>query len=308
MGDAKGRESTLELGTGIAAIAGGLMAEEGQAISIEGQRQAVSAKGAAKVLEMVPSGIGRDEDSPHKLAGMIVDRQEESLLVRGGPPLVDRRIVLPEFAHPCAFPSPSRLGCWGGCVDQEWEVTTGIGSDGFAVALKGKAGSQFIGDKLVIGRSLQRQEIFQELPHIVRPSGTMVAPGEVESKGGRVSKPSGAQAKEMGAADIQKLGGAVGIELALVEGVQGLLQERQGDALKQLAFCIARLDAGGARSARLFVGLRYAPASSKPGTAGESILHRWASDRSVSFCSPSSLILFPPRQPIPSDRQNQGSE
>lgn len=148
-------------------------------------------------------------------------------------------------------------------------MTTGIGSNGFAVALKGKAGSQFIGDKLVIGRPLQRQEIFQELPDIVRPGGMMVAPREVEGEGGRVSKPSSAQAKEMGATDIEKLGGAVGIELALVEGVQGLQEERQGDALKKLAFCIARLDASGTRSARLFVGLRYAPASSKPGTAGE---------------------------------------
>jgi hypothetical protein len=217
---------------------------------------------------MVPSGIGGDEDSPHKLAGMIVDGQEEGLLVRRGPPLVDRRVMLPKFTHPCAFPSPSRPGCWGGCVDQEWEVTTSIGSDGLAVALKGKASSQLIGDQLVIGRSLERQEIFQELAHIGRPGGTMVAPGEVESEGGRVSKPSGAQAKEMGAADIQKLGGAVGVEFALVEGVQRLLEERQGDALEELAFCIARLDASGTRSARLFVGLRYAPASSKPGTAG----------------------------------------
>ena len=117
MGDAQGCEGTLELGTGITSIGGGLMAEESQAVGIEGERQAMSGKGAAKVLEMVPSGIGGDEDSPHKLARMIVDRQEEGLLVRRRPPLVDRRIVLPEFAYLCAFPSPSRLGCWGGCAD-----------------------------------------------------------------------------------------------------------------------------------------------------------------------------------------------
>ena len=232
MGDAQCCEGTLELRTGIAPIGSGLMAEEGQAVSIEGERQAMSGKGAAKVLEMVPSGVGGDENSPHKLARMIVDRQEEGLLVRRRPPLVDRRIVLPEFAHLCALPSPSRPGCWGRCVDQQWEVTAGIGGDGFAVALKGKASGQLIGDQLVIGRSLERQEIFQEPAHIVRPGGTMVAPREVGSEGGRVSKPSGAQAKEMGAADIQKLGGAIGIELALVEGVQSLLQERQCDALK----------------------------------------------------------------------------
>ncbi|HEX4716261.1 MAG TPA: hypothetical protein VH164_15170 [Ktedonobacteraceae bacterium] len=157
-------------------------------------------------------------------------------------------------------------------------MTTGIGGDRFAVAFKGKASSQLIGDKLVIGRSLQRQEILQELPHIVGPGDSMVAPGEVQSEAGRVLKPSGAQSKEMGAADIEKLGGALGVELTLVESVQGLLEKRQGDALKELAFCIAGLDASGARSARLFVGLRYAPASSEPGTAVKSILTHWAAN------------------------------
>lgn len=117
MGDAQRRESPLELRTWVAAIGGGLMAEEGQAVSIEGEGQAVSGKGTAEVLEMVPSGIGGHKDSPQKLARMIIDRQEQGLLVRCWPPLVDRRIVLPEFAHPCTFPSPSRPGYWGRCVD-----------------------------------------------------------------------------------------------------------------------------------------------------------------------------------------------
>ena len=116
----------------------------------------------------------------------------------------------------------------------------------------------------------------------------MVAPGEVEAKGGRVLKPSGAQAEEMGAADIQQFSSGVGVELALIEGVQGLLEERQGEALEELVFCTGPLDAGGVRMARLFVGLRYAPASSKPGHADESFLPCRAG---VYF----SLILFPQR-------------
>ncbi len=39
MGNAQRRESALELGTRIAAIGGGLMAEEGQAVSIEGEHR-----------------------------------------------------------------------------------------------------------------------------------------------------------------------------------------------------------------------------------------------------------------------------
>jgi hypothetical protein len=89
MGDAQRRERPLELRTRVTAIGGGLMAEERQAIGVEGQRQAVSGKSAPKVLEMVPRGVGRNKDSSNQLAGMIVDRQQEGLFVRGGPPLVD---------------------------------------------------------------------------------------------------------------------------------------------------------------------------------------------------------------------------
>jgi hypothetical protein len=41
----------------------------------------------------------------------------------------------------------------------------------------------------------------------------------VQSEGALVLQPSSAQAKEMSAADVQKLSGAVGIKLTLVEGV-----------------------------------------------------------------------------------------
>ena len=272
VGDTQRCEGPLELGTRVAAVAGGLVAEEGQAIGVEGQRQAVSGKDAAEVLEVVPGGIGGDEDGTQQLAGVIIERQEEGLLVLGGPPLVDGGIVLPEFAHLCALPSSPRLGSRSWRVDQPREVNAGAGGDGLAVALEGAASRQFIGDELVIGRSLERQEGFQELPHILRPSGAMVPSGEVQSEGGRVLKPEGAQTKEVGAADIEQLSGGGRVELPLVEGVQGLLQEREGDALAELMLFKGPMDARVACRARLFVGLRYAPASSKPGPAGETFL------------------------------------
>ena len=293
VGDAQRGEGTLELGTRVAAVAGGLVAEEGQAIGVEDQRQAVSGKDAAEVLEVVPGGIGGDEDGTQQLAGVIIERQEEGLLVLGGPPLVDGGIVLPEFAHLCALPSSPRLGSRSWRADQPWEVNAGVGGDGLAVALEGAASSQLIGDELVVGRSLERQEGFQELPHILRPSGAMVTSGEVQGKGGRVLKPEGAQTKEMGAADIQQLGGGGSVELPLVEGVQGLLKEREGNALAELMLFKGPMDARVACRARLFVGLRYAPASSKPGPAGESFLPRYQGRDSVSFCSPQQSHFVP---------------
>ena len=40
---------------------------------------------------------------------------------------------------------------------------TGVSGDGFTVALEGEAGGEFVGDELIVGRSLERQEALQEL-------------------------------------------------------------------------------------------------------------------------------------------------
>src|SRR5205807_10121525 len=100
----------------------------------------------------------------------------------------------------------------------------------------------------------------------------------------------------MGAADVQQLHGGVGVKLASVEGVQGLQKERQGDALEKLVLFKDALDAAVARRARLFVGLRFAPASSKPGPADETFLlsHQKKSESHFvpptdSFCSSPDL-------------------
>jgi hypothetical protein len=68
MGHAQGGESALELGTGIAVIGHGIMAKETQAIGIDDQRQGVLAKEPAKMLEVIPSGVGGDKDRAQELA------------------------------------------------------------------------------------------------------------------------------------------------------------------------------------------------------------------------------------------------
>jgi hypothetical protein len=83
VGDAQGGEGALELGAGIAPIGGGHMAEQGQAIGINGQRQAVRGEDVAEVLEVVPGGIGGDEGPGQEFAGMIIEGEQEGLLVGG---------------------------------------------------------------------------------------------------------------------------------------------------------------------------------------------------------------------------------
>ena len=105
-------------------------------------------------------------------------------------------------------------------------MLAGVSGDGFAIPLEGEAGGQFVGDQLIVGRSLEWQEALQELLDLGRPVGVMVAAGEVEGEGGWLLQPSGSQAKEVSPTDAQELGGGVWVEVAAIEGVEGLVQER----------------------------------------------------------------------------------
>ena len=100
----------------------------------------MEAKGAAEVLEVVPSGVARDKDGGHEFARMIIHRQQKGLLIGRWPPLMDRRVVLPQFAQASPLPAATRLGWGQGRADQERQITTGEGGNGFAVALESEAG------------------------------------------------------------------------------------------------------------------------------------------------------------------------
>jgi len=97
MGYAQSGKGALEFGAGITVIGHGIVAKEAEAIGIHDQRQAVLEKESAKMLEMIPSGVGGDKDGAQEFAGMIIDGQQQGLLFMGGPPLVDGGIVLPQF-------------------------------------------------------------------------------------------------------------------------------------------------------------------------------------------------------------------
>lgn len=72
---------------------------------------------------------------------------------------------------------------------------------------------------------MERQEALKELLDLGGPSGAMVAPGELDGEVGRVLKPCGSQAKEMSTTDAQEVGGSVRVQLAPIEGVEGLVEE-----------------------------------------------------------------------------------
>ena len=68
MGYPQGGEGALELGTGITVIGHGIMAKETKTVGIHDHGQVVLEEEPAKVLEVIPGGIGGDEDRAQELA------------------------------------------------------------------------------------------------------------------------------------------------------------------------------------------------------------------------------------------------
>ena len=220
---------------------------------------AMPEKGAAEVLEVVPGGVCGDEGGPEVFAGMVVDGEQQGLLGLGLPPGVDGRVVLPEFADDGALPASLGLGEGEGLGDELGEEGTRMGGHGFAVPQEGKAPGEFIGHELKIRWALERQKSLEEASNFRRPCLELIATGEMRGERLGLVKPSQAKAEEMGATDAEEPGGQGGVEVSLVECLNGLDDEVRGEAFGELL-------------------LLFSSPSSPPPTAG-------ARPSPVSFCS-----------------------
>jgi len=192
VGYTQGGKGALELRAGIPIIGHGIMAKEAQAISVNDQRQAVLQQEPAKMLEVIPSCIGGDEDRAQKFSRMIIDGQQQGLLGGGGPPLVDGRIVLPQFAQAGAFPTAAGLEARFGLADEVGEMRSDKGGDGLPMAFETEAGGQFIRHQLKVGRFLQRDKIFEELGGLRWPIWPVATTRELGAELGAVLQPASA--------------------------------------------------------------------------------------------------------------------
>jgi hypothetical protein len=118
---------------------------------------------------------------------MIIDSQQEGLFVRSRPPLVDGRIVLPEFTEARAFPATPGFGARFWLADKVGKMRADKGGDRLTMALETEANFEFIGGQLKVGRFLQRYKIFKELADLRRPIWPVAAPGELGAESGSVS-------------------------------------------------------------------------------------------------------------------------
>lgn len=236
MSDAQRGEGALELGTRIPIISHGIMAKEAEAIGVHHPRQAVLEKEAAKMLEMIPRRVGGDKDRAEQFAGMIIDGQQQGLLFRGGPPLVDGGIVLPQFIDAGAFPAPAGFGPRFRLGDAVWKMGSGESRHRLAMALETEAGFQFVGHELEVGRLLERQELLEKGHGFGRPIGPMVPAGEFGDECGVFLEQAGAEPVKMGATDLEVVGGLRGVNRSRIELIEDLLEKQIGEAFGELLF------------------------------------------------------------------------
>jgi hypothetical protein len=236
MGYPQSGEGALELGTGVTVIGHGIMAKEVEAVGVHDQRQAVPEKEAAKVLEVIPSGIGGDKERAQEFAGMIIHGQQQGLLFRGGPPLVDGGIVLPQFIDARPFPAPASSGTRFRLADKVWKVVSGKGGHRLAMALKTEAGFQFVGHQLEVGRLLEGQELREEGDDCRRPVRPMVAAGELGGEVGAFPEEAGSKPVKVGATDLELEGSIRDVNQPIIELLEDLLEKQVGEAFGDLLF------------------------------------------------------------------------
>jgi len=110
--NAQGRESPLELRVSVQAVCWRTMTEQAEPIGIEAGWQTELFEDQAQVREMAPGGIAGHKSSAEDFSGMVVEGQNESGIMIGGPPAMGRGIMLPEFANGGTLPAPSGFGAW----------------------------------------------------------------------------------------------------------------------------------------------------------------------------------------------------
>ena len=97
------------------------------------------------MLEVVPGGISLDETARDKQTLAVIDGKQR-LFVRGRPPLVDRTVVLPEFADVGAAEAPIGELLWCGRGNQVGEVGFDVGFERCAGSLEVAQPLHFVSD------------------------------------------------------------------------------------------------------------------------------------------------------------------
>src|ERR1700722_32850 len=199
---------------------------------------------------------------------MIIDCEQEGLLVLCRPPLVDGGIVLPELAQTGAFPAAAGFRTPLRQEDEVGKMSPDKRGDRFALSFEAEANNQFIGGQLKVGRFLERYKILEESAGFWRPIEPVVSAGDFGAEAGAAAQPTCAETIQVSPADLEMMGRVGPIDFPCIELLEYPVKKRRGEAFGQLFFSQSRMEQSDAPWSRVFVGLRYAPASSTPRPRG----------------------------------------
>jgi len=189
MGHAQGGEGSLELGVRVEAIGGGAVAEEGEAVGVEGGRGAKLLERPTQVAEVAPGRVAGHQRAGDDFAGVIVGGEDEGGIGVGGPPRMRGGIVLPEFTQGGGLPAAAGLGPRVLRGDRLREMLADIIGHGGAGAVEIEALGQFVGQQGEVEWLTVRQKFGQKLVGGGRPGGVVVAPRGLRLEGAVVLQP-----------------------------------------------------------------------------------------------------------------------
>ena len=154
MGDAEAPEGALELAERIAVVVAGAWPKEAQAVGINDFGKAPFSEGFPEVLEMVLCRIGSHEATREVESGVIVNGEQQGLLGRCRPPLVDGAVVLPELSDVSAAEAAVGAGLARAGGHQVSEVFLDVSLDVGARAFEIAKPVEFIRHELIVGGTL----------------------------------------------------------------------------------------------------------------------------------------------------------
>lgn len=189
--------------------------------------------------EVGPSGVTGNEASRDVEAGMVVEREQESLFFRAWPPLVDGTVVLEEF--PESSTTKAAVGAWffglGG--NKAGEMSFDVGFDAGSGAFEAMETEEFVGNELKIAGGLERNEFAQEGNDGIRPRCAVVTTTGVDLKSRAVFEPTGSKLVEAGFSYMEKTAGFVSGNASGIEFKESLLNEMEWESVGELAFFMA---------------------------------------------------------------------
>ena len=104
------------------------------------------------------------------------------------------------------------------------------------MTLEIKAGGQFVGHQLEVGRLLEREELLEEGADLRRPGRPMIAARELGGELGAFPEEAGAQPVKVRAADLKVVGRISRVHQPFMELPEDLLEKRVGEAICDLLF------------------------------------------------------------------------